>query len=364
MKKNILFFAIVLTVFACQTFYPQITITKSDLLTQFAVGRTYTSFVDTTEASINIGTTGATTWDFSSLKSSFSSKSTIQSPASTPFYADFPAANVAISTKDSIAGVSLEAYMYYKLDANYEMLGMESRGEMMPGMTVLNKSFNIPAYTVYKLPLTFGTAWDQTYKDSTVSTIGGFGTTTKITTWVVSYKVDAYGTMKMPGGNTVEAIRVRISNRGTTIQDNVPTIYGGAVEYMFMSKSGNVVSIVTDTTAANSGTIKVVGASWIGGISTDVAETPGLPSEFSLKQNYPNPFNPSTVLEYTVPKETMVDLRVYDSIGREVAVLENNTVKAGAYKVSFNGAGLPSGIYFARIKAGNFLQTQKMILMK
>jgi len=85
---------------------------------------------------------------------------------------------------------------------------------------------------------------------------------------------------------------------------------------------------------------------------------------FTLKQNYPNPFNPSTKIKYSVPENGNVKLSVYNLVGEEVIVLVNKRVNAGFYEVTFNADNLPSGTYFYRLQAGNFIQTKKMILMK
>ncbi|MCW8812431.1 MAG: T9SS type A sorting domain-containing protein [Chlorobium sp.] len=96
------------------------------------------------------------------------------------------------------------------------------------------------------------------------------------------------------------------------------------------------------------------------------------PSEFSLEQNYPNPFNPTTKIKFSIPsviangakQSQFVILKVYDIIGNEIATLVNEEKQAGNYEVEFNGIGLPSGIYFYQLKAGNFIETKKMILLK
>lgn len=85
---------------------------------------------------------------------------------------------------------------------------------------------------------------------------------------------------------------------------------------------------------------------------------------FSLEQNFPNPFNPTTVISYTVGKPTMVALRVYTLLGREVATLVKETKPAGSYSVTFSGAGLPSGLYFYSLQAGSFSEIRKMLLLK
>jgi hypothetical protein len=89
-----------------------------------------------------------------------------------------------------------------------------------------------------------------------------------------------------------------------------------------------------------------------------------VPGVFSLSQNYPNPFNPNTEIEYNLPKNSFVTLKVYNSIGQVVATLVNTEMPAGKYTSTFDGARVASGVYFYTMTAGNFTQTNKMILMK
>ncbi|MDZ4712787.1 MAG: T9SS type A sorting domain-containing protein [bacterium] len=89
-----------------------------------------------------------------------------------------------------------------------------------------------------------------------------------------------------------------------------------------------------------------------------------VPSEFSLGQNYPNPFNPSTTINFSITRSSMVTLKVYDALGKEVASLLNEFKNAGNYAVDFNASGLNSGIYFYTISAGEFTATKKLMLLK
>lgn len=93
-----------------------------------------------------------------------------------------------------------------------------------------------------------------------------------------------------------------------------------------------------------------------------------LPVKYKLFDNYPNPFNPTTRIKYSIPegmqRAVSVQLKVYDILGREVATLVNETKAPGNYVVNFNASNLASGIYFYMLKAGNFVQTKKMILLR
>jgi len=90
----------------------------------------------------------------------------------------------------------------------------------------------------------------------------------------------------------------------------------------------------------------------------------GLPKEFSLRQNYPNPFNPSTNIEFALPEQAVVSLKVYNLLGREISTLVSGKLNAGIHKIEFDASGLSTGLYFYRIQAGSFIQTKKMMLIK
>ncbi len=93
-----------------------------------------------------------------------------------------------------------------------------------------------------------------------------------------------------------------------------------------------------------------------------------VPAEFLLYQNFPNPFNPNTLIKYQIPELSFVTIKVYDVLGSEVASLVNRKKPIGSYEVEFSAAGgamrLPSGIYFYRLQANNFIETKKMLLLK
>jgi hypothetical protein len=133
---------------------------------------------------------------------------------------------------------------------------------------------------------------------------------------------------------------------------------------------------------SNSGSPILFGSTWHNGILRYELNDPSAVEEgqfenvsYTLSQNFPNPFNPSTTIQFSIPIEAMhassahVTLKVYDVLGREVAILVNDEKPAGSYSVTFNvetlhGASLPSGVYFYKLTAGEYIQTKKMLLMK
>jgi hypothetical protein len=103
----------------------------------------------------------------------------------------------------------------------------------------------------------------------------------------------------------------------------------------------------------------------IGEKSTQVSErTEFIPEELTLSQNFPNPFNPSTTIEFALPREEHVTLKVYNLAGTEVATLVDRKFPAGTHKAEWNGQNFPSGVYFYRLEAGDFMQTRKLTLVR
>jgi hypothetical protein len=89
-----------------------------------------------------------------------------------------------------------------------------------------------------------------------------------------------------------------------------------------------------------------------------------VPKEFKLEQNYPNPFNPTTTISFAIPKNAAVSLKIFDVLGKEVKSLVNEEMSPGNYSVSFDGSNLSTGIYYYRLKAGEFSRVKKLLLAK
>lgn len=89
-----------------------------------------------------------------------------------------------------------------------------------------------------------------------------------------------------------------------------------------------------------------------------------VPNKFSLSQNYPNPFNPSTKIKFNLPESGSTKIVIYDALGKEVATLVDQHMKAGVYETDWNAFSYPSGVYFYKLVAGNYSETKKMILTK
>jgi hypothetical protein len=356
----------------------QITISSADVAEWYVPGTKATRFFDTTQAKlVNIGDTGSTIWDFRDLLRDSSLTTTAVQPSPNQFPNEFPSATHAVQSELTLAfsygggqiTAAGTAYEGYRLDTYMVDFGIKGSGLLLgsiPGTVVWTKE---PGDTLMKFPLTMGTQWGAT--DSAI-TIISVNDPPLITYYDRTAKyessdniVDAYGALKLPDSTVQPALRIRRTSRVT-----------GAVIYTFQAKDGAFVQLTSYVPGAPvTGSIQAWNISWGKAITagyTAIASTElNVPEKYSLEQNYPNPFNPSTVIKYTVGGAgglglgaSKVKLSVYDILGREVAVLVNESKAPGEYEVRFNASELSSGVYFYRLTAGDFVQTRKMVLAK
>lgn len=97
---------------------------------------------------------------------------------------------------------------------------------------------------------------------------------------------------------------------------------------------------------------------------TNITNNSSTAESYNLSQNYPNPFNPTTKIDFTIPNNEFVSIKVFDVLGKEVATLVNKKMDKGSYSVSFNASKLTSGVYFYKIVSGNFSSVKRMMLVK
>ena len=112
------------------------------------------------------------------------------------------------------------------------------------------------------------------------------------------------------------------------------------------------------------GNYRYLGELEVSVLYTDIIDSHNSPHNYKLYQNYPNPFNPTTNFEFRIAESGLVTLKVYNTLGKEVAAVINKELPAGNYKYQWNAGSLASGIYFYRIQAGKFTCTKKLLLMK
>ena len=144
-----------------------------------------------------------------------------------------------------------------------------------------------------------------------------------------------------------------------TFRANIPAQALGTKIYYYISATSNSGKTSTKPLTAPAGYLKFAIDN-----PTSINSITSEPGKFTLSQNYPNPFNPVTRLDYSIPVQGFVSLKVYDALGKEVASLVNEKKNTGLYEVEFNGSGLSSGIYFYTLTADNFTETKRMILLK
>jgi hypothetical protein len=346
MKKILLFF----TIASC-TAIAQITINSSDVAAMFAVGNTATIHEDTLQSMVDIGSPGGgNNWNFTNLQSNLMVTLESINPATSPYINDFPTANICNYSSSTIGGSLSEIWTYSKLNGQFDVLGNAAVSGALPGF-VTTISYD-PYRRQYEHPLTINSQWSDTY----TQTISVNGTPINSSSVSISTIVDAYGTMTIPGGASYEALRIReeLSISGMT-----------SVSYSFLSKNGAQVNVnAVSSNPPNSGMISVDGTTYYDGLVSSVEQINEIPNGFTLNQNYPNPFNPTTNIQYSIPEASFVDLKVYDVLGNEVATFVNVVKNAGVYKAYFSGSDLASGLYIAKINAGNYTSTIKMSLLK
>ena len=183
------------------------------------------------------------------------------------------------------------------------------------------------------------------YKDINGSSLHGLWFTDSQNGWTVG------------GANAgPRIIRTTDGGENWVLQENLPVSYFlPYIESIYMFDSN------TGFTVADSG---IILKTTNGGLLTGGIESSIIPDNIELFQNYPNPFNPSTNISYNLPFGSFVTLRIYDNLGRTLVTLVNNYQNAGLHSLTFDGKDLPSGIYYYKLRASDFSQTKKLILLK
>ena len=218
--------------------YGQITITQSDVAAQLAINAAVQNRKDTLAETVNIGSPGATSWNFAGLQNHGVTALQSVVVSSTPYAASFPAATHTLSSSVYVPDIamSIPVYLYLGLTANC-LQNFGTKGGPPPSqfVTILVQDLNTPVDTVYALPSTLGTTWRSRFTETqTVTLNGGNVTTPVIVTHNAYYQVDAYGPMTMPGGAIYDALRIRKMDS---------TSAGARLLYIFLAKNGASVQV-------------------------------------------------------------------------------------------------------------------------
>ena len=230
------------------------------------------------------------------------------------------------------------------------------------GAATIESGYRFTHYVPYELysqfPVTYGSSfsqfieiWDTTYDSNWQITQAVFYTSQQEMT------VDGFGILKLPGMD-LECLR----------QKRDYSDYGHK-DFHFITRNGFL--LVVDHVPIGEPDTGFVNADYSVFLSSDavgIESENSIPHLFKLKQNYPNPFNPSTKIKFTIAEFGFVSLKVFDVLGNEITTLVKEELPIGEYNVEFNPASsikLPaSGIYFYQLKAGSYIETKKMLLLK
>jgi hypothetical protein len=364
MKIHLLITIFLLNLIAFISFaQAQISLTSSDASAINAVGNVITNHFDSTTTTVNIGTPGATSWDFSALNSHYTNTFTSVVPSSTPYYSSvFPTSNVVFIYKTIIEDKSADGWQYSTQNSgNYLMNGIVNKS-VIESDTFLIKSVYSPAQLDLPLPFTFNSQWNSDFVITNTTYYNDITFLTTTANHTESVTVDAWGNMTMPGGIVLQALRVRRDDRYTS---NSPPFYVRTISYSFITKSGSVVEVVAkDTTASNSGTIQTDGVTWTLSSTLGVEKEEQISNELLLEQNYPNPFIQMTNIRFSVPSKGYVTLRAFDALGKEAAQLISQDLNEGTYTFVWDATGFESGVYFIRLEAGAYSETKNIVLLK
>jgi photosystem II stability/assembly factor-like uncharacterized protein len=213
----------------------------------------------------------------------------------------------------------------------------------------------------FELPPPSGGPLDARFVDPTIPSTGrfGLGSYTDMRPYYSTTQADTYKFRFVPAVGYPVTIRWSSSAIESSYTDMV-VLKDPFMAETNMKLTDSLVVIDPDITwlrlIASGPKMSVVGA----------VDNPNvvLPIRYQLAQNYPNPFNPTTYFQFSIVNCQLTVLKVYDVLGREVTTLVNEVKQPGNYAVSWDASAMPSGIYFYRLTAGNFIETKKLILMK
>ncbi len=340
----------------------QITITSADVAALNAVGKVMTSHIDSTTLMVDIGSPGQTSWDFSALHSDTSFSMTSVQPSTSPFYStNFPTSNVVFTFGAVVEGSSAVAWQHYTQNSNEFLMNGMGFSVAIEGMSMTTTDIYSPASVSMKFPLTFNSQWTNSYTSTSTIVLEGLPFLTTVSTNTETVVVDAWGNLKLPGGEVVQALRIHTDQRSVSSGTKDRTI-----SYLFITKSGAAVTVsALDTTASNSGMIQTDGISWNDMSGGNVAIDDVKPAQqYSLSQNRPNPITQDTRIQYSTGSKQFVTLKVFNFLGIEVATLVNETKPAGNYEVNFDASQLAPGNYYYQMRAGTFTASKKMIVIR
>ena len=341
----------------------QISINSQDILNM--IGTVTEAEVDTNgNVPFNPGSAGENqTWDFST-KTINGYQTTLEYTTAdgTPFVDDYPGANFVFKSELKDGAITGEVYTYHTITSeNFTALG---GGIISNGFSILQSAGG--EYT--PLPIAYGNEWTISASD-TLTIVDGFFT---VTNKLNQNKVDAWGTLKLPAGDFAS---LRIIEESLTLTETyvsnilISSDTSTAINYEWIGQDALLLLYAQGPEGEsdpNFDTAKEFG--WLTKLTTtdiDNDFSQKVPDTYELNQNYPNPFNPETIISYSLPQKSEVSLTIYDITGKLIDIITPGLQSAGTHEVRWQAANyLSSGAYLYQIKAGNYISTKKMILLR
>jgi hypothetical protein len=355
--KLLLFVLIWLTAMTCS--FAQLSIPSSDYLKNLNILTTKVRYVssDTSGLTAALKTSGAgAVWSLTGRPFTLSETTTevllVKSTSGAPSQSTsaFSSANYVMRRQSAgKPGFTDWTFMTHSTTAlSYNGYASDSAGILKSLQT------NSPAERIRSYPTTYPGSWSWSSTVTSTSYTGGSGVGVGIN-MSGSDVVDGYGTVTTPEG-TFQCLRIK-SRSDMNLGFFTITSY----QYDFVDQNRTIASISAGSTGIVPG-----GATYYLHQSSAVHVEAGSPEagEFHLSQNYPNPFNPTTAISYHLSTVAFVSLKVFDVLGNEVGVLVEGMRPVGTHTVMLDARHLPSGVYFYRLTAGDFVQTKRFTLIK
>ncbi|MFH1862249.1 MAG: T9SS type A sorting domain-containing protein [bacterium] len=321
---------------------------------------------------VNLGTPGGPqVWDYSTGDTTTITTDLLLDPAQSP--PEYSRANVVIHTDQlSLFGLNEPGTQYcFICRPRFIWAAFETVYE---GQTV--GAWFQPYINQFYFPIQYGNTWTNSTTVYEEYTFPDYDMKIEGTATIVS-TADAYGTVMVPLGS-YETLRIRneinyhfvVSIRILWVWVPVLEETGDAMQYDWRAENvGSVLNISAQTTNPNfqyaDAVRRLMSATTLASDELIAATQPvQAPVEFTLEGSYPNPFNAETVISYTLPKDMNVDLRVYNIVGREVAILDQGMCAEGVHEVHWLPNNVGGGIYFAQLKADGQIQNHMMVYLK
>lgn len=337
-------FLLILSITTVSTLKSQTTIPLNSFLGGGTLGDMITIY-ETLGFTVDIGTFGETSWDFSGIPDSDEMTVQFITAEETGFSDFFEGSEIATHLFRSEN--DLDIYGFIKV--------LEDRvlyyGEAVSDRTGQTAIPLVPPREIV-FPLEYGASW--TY-EGTESFIDPGKDGDPIT---IHSTIDSYGSVTLPNGKIADALLVR----DYQIRD-----YGFGPDttkvFFLLTDQADVLIMFLGWGAEDTGEIFIGDMMWFVNDASS-AEDELIVNDYKIAQNYPNPFNPTTTIEYSIPKADKVRLLVYDVLGNLVGTLVDEYKNPGVYNVNFDASNLSSGVYFTQLVSGSFSKIIKMTLLK